>query len=459
MIVENYLAQTSTRMALVIGNADYQYSSVLRNPVNDATDLAATLRDLGFEVMLYTNLNYPRMKQAIDMFGEAIRGKDVGMFYFSGHGAQTKNQNYLIPVDANPGSEAEIEYECVNAGRVLVKMQTAGCRFNIVILDACRNNPFEKSWSRDSSGRGLAFITAPTGSIIAYSTSPGNTASDGFGRNGLYTAALIQNMVLQGLKIEDVFKRVRLRVQQESGNQQVPWESTSLTGDFYFNERHVSVSVPDPVIPGVGTDMSPQLNSGTITDVDGNIYRTVKIGDQWWMAENLKVTHYRNGDSVPELASVSAWSKLTIGARCSYNNDENTVMTYGYLYNWYAVNDQRNLAPAGWHVPTNKDWKILIDCLEKSSFVGGKLKEAGTSHWQSPNEGATNESGFTALPGGSRNYDYEFGGLGYNATFWSSTEYASKSAWYWKLNYNDSAFKRGCYYKQYGFSIRCIRDN
>ena len=151
--------------------------------------------------------------------------------------------------------------------------------------------------------------------------------------------------------------------------------------------------------------------TGTVTDIDGNTYQTVKIGDQWWMAENLKVTCYRNGDAIPNITDGTTWASLSTGAYCEYNNDINNVATYGRLYNWYAVTDSRNIAPAGWHVPSDAEWKQLEMYLGMSQSEadatgwrgtdeGGKLKEVGTMHWNSPNTGATNESGFTALPGG-----------------------------------------------------------
>ena len=178
------------RLALVIGNSDYQHSGSLLNPVNDASDMAAMLQQLGFDVISLTN---------------------AGLY-----------------------SEEDVEYNCVAAGRVLAKMEAAENRMNIVILDACRDNPFERSWSRGSGSRGLARMDAPTGSIIAYATEPGNTASDGTGRNGLYTQALLEEMQSSGIIIERLFRQVRTKVIERSGKKQTPWESTSLTGDFYF---------------------------------------------------------------------------------------------------------------------------------------------------------------------------------------------------------------------------------
>jgi uncharacterized protein (TIGR02145 family) len=200
------------------------------------------------------------------------------------------------------------------------------------------------------------------------------------------------------------------------------------------------------------------LETGTVTDIDGNVYQTVKIGEQWWMAENLKVTHYRNGDAIPNVTDNTEWPNLSTGAWCSYNNDAGNVSTYGLLYNWYTVADSRNIAPAGWHVPSDAEWQVLVDYLGGASVAGGKMKETGTTHWYSPNTGATNENGFSALPGGCRNYVGEFNTIGGLAYFWSFTESSSASACSRYLNANNSDIVRSINTKQYGCSVRLVRD-
>ena len=202
-------------------------------------------------------------------------------------------------------------------------------------------------------------------------------------------------------------------------------------------------------------------NEPIVTDIDGNVYQTVEIGDQVWMAENLKVTQYRDGTAIPTGHSNSEWDNLydtETGAYAVYDNNESNADTYGYLYNWYAVNDSRNIAPDGWHVPTDDEWQILVDYLGGSSVAGGKMKETGTEHWNSPNTGATNESGFTALPGGYRYSGGNYGYVGYDGYFWSSTEGSSGSAWGRVLDYFHSEVSCSSYGKQGGFSVRCLRD-
>jgi hypothetical protein len=220
------------RVALVIGNSDYDAGPLL-NPENDARAMATALRQTGFDVLEYINLPSPaEMKRAIRDFGRKIQNGGVGLFYYAGHGIQVGGKNYLIPTKAQIFAEEEVEYEAVDVGFVMSQMEIARNRMNIIILDACRNNPFARSWR--SAGTGLAFINAPAGTLIAYSTAPGSVASDGTGANGLYTEELLKQMHREGLKLEDVFKSVRLEVLKRSNNMQTPWESSSLVGDIYF---------------------------------------------------------------------------------------------------------------------------------------------------------------------------------------------------------------------------------
>jgi uncharacterized protein (TIGR02145 family) len=199
-------------------------------------------------------------------------------------------------------------------------------------------------------------------------------------------------------------------------------------------------------------------NIGTVTDIDGNIYYTFEIGNQWWMMENLKVTHYRNGDPIPNVTGNTEWVGLTTGAYCNYNNDVANAATYGRLYNWYSADDSRNIAPAGWHIPSDAEWQTLVNYLGGAGVAGGKMKESGTTHWSGPNTGATNESGFSALPGGyRRSGDGVCVGVGFATGFWSSTESGSK-VWFRYLSYDYSGVVHFDNYKPYGYSVRCVKD-
>ena len=205
---------------------------------------------------------------------------------------------------------------------------------------------------------------------------------------------------------------------------------------------------------------------GNVTDIDGNVYKTVIIGEQEWMAENLKTTTYDNGDPLPDVTDDTEWSSLTTGACCSYNNDEANEDMYGKLYNWYAVDDSRNVCPTGWHVPCDEDWTALTDCLGGESVAGGKMKTTGTLQkntglWQDPNTEATNLSGFSGLPGGYRFGSGEFGFVGEMGA-WRSTTMDTlrpeRGAWGRFLNYNSGTVFRGHGNLTLGFSVRCVRD-
>lgn len=200
------------------------------------------------------------------------------------------------------------------------------------------------------------------------------------------------------------------------------------------------------------------LTLSTVTDIDGNIYQTINIGTQYWMAENLKSTHYTDGVSIANVTDNFTWSALTSSAYCWFNNDETTYKNiYGALYNWYTLIDTRKLCPSGWHTPTQTDWTNLISFLGGSTVAGGKMKETGTSHWLNPNTGANNSSGFTGLPAGHR-ISESFRFLGEYGMWWSSTVSGDHSAWYLYLQYGSASIFSGTDYKTNGFSVRCIKD-
>jgi hypothetical protein len=227
------------RYALVIGNSNYPKEiGTLKNPVNDATDLAKELQASNFEVQLLTNATYGQIRQAMLRFKEKVdageRDKTVSLFYYAGHGLQRDNENWLVPVDALIEFEDDIQRFCFPVQRmVLANMERSNSRMNIVILDACRNNPFP-ALNRSLGEQGLTEMRKARGSFIAYATAPGSVASDGTGRNGLYTQELLKAMRKPGLTIEQVFKEVRQSVLRLSGNKQNTWDSSNIIGEFYF---------------------------------------------------------------------------------------------------------------------------------------------------------------------------------------------------------------------------------
>jgi len=194
-----------------------------------------------------------------------------------------------------------------------------------------------------------------------------------------------------------------------------------------------------------------------ITDIEGNTYKTVKIGSQEWLAENLNTCRYRNGDIIPQVRDAEEWKDLTTGAWCYSENDAVNGKAYGKLYNWYAVNDSRGLAPEGWHIPTKEDWKILIDFLGGEIEAGGKLKD--TKIWKSPNKGATNESGFSAIPGGIRNVAGIFNEFTDECYFWSASESSFDYAYFYNLSYLYKNILGSDSSKKFGLSVRCLKDS
>ena len=249
------------RVALVIGNAAYKSVSVLQNPVNDSRAIAKSLRGLGFEVIERENVGREALALAVREYGDKLRGASVGLFYFAGHGVQVKGRNYLIPVDADIAREDEVQYRSFDVNEVLDKMDSARTAINLVVLDACRNNPFARSFK--TSQTGLAQMDAPTGTLIAFSTAPGSVAQDGEGSNGLYTGALLKHIAAPGVAVEQMFKRVRVDVVNASKNQQVPWESSSLNRDFAFANAAalkpaVAAAAPNPAAT-VATELALDL--------------------------------------------------------------------------------------------------------------------------------------------------------------------------------------------------------
>jgi hypothetical protein len=234
------------RHALVVGNANYA-NAPLVNSANDATAVAKVLEKAGFKVDLRLDATQKQMQDAVSAFGDRLKAGGTGLFYFAGHGVQIKGRNFLMPVGSDIKREDEVPYKAVDVQQVLDKMETAKNRINVVILDACRDNPFARA-SR-SGGGGLSQLDAPIGSLVAFATAPGSVASDGKGTNGLYTQHLLANIERPGMSIEEVFKRVRLGVRLDSNGGQVPWESTSLEGDFVFFAPTVSAKSGPTVLP------------------------------------------------------------------------------------------------------------------------------------------------------------------------------------------------------------------
>ena len=223
------------RVALVIGNATYKINP-LKNPVNDSTDMARSLRSVGFDVIEANNTTLAQMREVTRRFADKLGSSDVGLVYYSGHGVEVKGKNYLIPVNADIKREYEVVDQAFDASQFLEMMDNIrgpnNKRVNILIVDACRNNELQRSWR--STNNGLARMDAPGGTFISFATAPGRVAADGAGRNSPYTKHLLQALKQPNVPIEQVFKVVRRNVMEETKGEQIPWENSSLVGDFYF---------------------------------------------------------------------------------------------------------------------------------------------------------------------------------------------------------------------------------
>jgi hypothetical protein len=302
------LAETApeSRVALIIGNAAYK-AAPLKNPINDARAMGRALKTVGFDVTVVNDGDQKALKRAILEFSQRLAKGGVGLFYYSGHGLQVKGNNYLVPVDADIRSEAHVEVEAVNVSAVLAQMDEAKTRVNIVILDACRDNPFARRFR--STARGLASIDAPSGTLIAYATAPGSVADDGTGDNGLYTEELLKVLPTPGLKVEEVFKRVLSSVKKRSEAKQIPWVASSLDSDFSFSAATV------PLLRGGDLAAAPTALLATPADpaaVEIAYWNSIKDStDPTFFAEYLR--KYPNG----HFASIARSRRLELERRAA----------------------------------------------------------------------------------------------------------------------------------------------
>jgi uncharacterized caspase-like protein len=295
LIVTASNAQAQKRVALVIGNAAYQGAPALRNPVNDAKAISDALNKLGFEVIEVTNATQKEMLRAITVFGNKLNAETAALFFYAGHGMQVRGKNFIIPVDAQIESESAVASESVSVDTVLEQLNASPV--SIVILDACRNNPFERSFRK--IGGGLAQIDAPKGSFIAYATAPGKTAADGDGKHGLFTQELLKQINEPGVELAKLFMRVRANVAAKSSDAQMPWDSSSMVGEFYFKPTQVASLEPVP---------SPTGGSVSLDDIK----KQQETRGQWnkWQA-GMKVDFDKISalNVAPEL-QVAAWDRF-----------------------------------------------------------------------------------------------------------------------------------------------------
>lgn len=286
------------RAALVIGNARYLSASPLTNPGNDAADVAASLRRLKFDVVHIQDARLVDLDRGLDEFSRRLKPGGVALVFYAGHGVQLNGENWLMPVDISTKiEERDVSRQALGLNAIMERLDAVKSAVNIVVLDACRDNPFARSLKRSGAGAGLATVQAPSGTLIAYATAPGKTAADGDGRNSPFTRALVKALELPNLKLEDVFKIVGRTVMQDTGGVQVPWNNSSVTGDFYFSARRSDV--PATILSGVPAVRDPGMQRKLIAgSASGNV--ADRAGDQAQVASLPVVENPRSNTSKPE---------------------------------------------------------------------------------------------------------------------------------------------------------------
>jgi len=341
------------RLALVIGNADYK-NAPLRNPVNDANDMEKTLKSLGFEVISRTNAGHKEMEDAIREFGSKLRRSEFGLFFYSGHGVQYNGANFLIPTDADILKETDFKYKTVQADMILDEMNQAGNRMNVVILDACRSNPFQRGFK--SVRQGLAQMNAPEDRqiLIAYATASNSVAADGSRRNSPYTENLLRYMVKPGLKVDDVFKKVRSGVINDTNNQQFPWIAGSFSDDFYFA---TGMSSEPAAVQTSESGQKPKYHLRrkpiTVSDEDAlKTFRLKKEDGLWRPLEYIKNESEDNGDgTITDYATGLMWQKSGSPRFMEYENAKT------YIEN---LNRDGFAGHKDWRLPTLDELKSLL---------------------------------------------------------------------------------------------------
>ena len=420
------------KYALVIGAQNYTSLPPLRNSLTDARDLTSALRSKGFKVeSLLDPRTKKEIKDAIIRYEKAMHDVvgGVGIIFYAGHGMQFEGNNYIIPTTANLELSSDLEDQCLKMNAVMAVLNATNKSLNILFLDACRTIP---SFNRDSE-QGWTKVNAPRGSIIVFATEAGKVASDGDGKNGLFTSKLLNRINESGLNISEVLKRVKQDVFAESNEKQLPsFEDNSIGGDFFFTPGPGNTT-SQPVTQSI-VKTEPVYVAPVTTALDYGYGTadapTVTVGTQVWLVKNLNVDRFANGDPIPEAKTSKEWKSASDNGRpawCYYQNDPANGRTYGRLYNWHAVKDPRGLAPQGWHVPSDEEWY------------------------------GNTRSGLAGLPGGLRLSNGLFNSLGKNGSWWSSSENTTERH-YPYLVYSSGKVTRVAYSEGFGFSVRCIRD-
>jgi uncharacterized protein (TIGR02145 family) len=371
----------------------------------------------------------------------------------------------FIELSALAQAPQKFSYQTVirNASNQLLVGQTVGIKISIIQGSTNGSAVYSETHTPQTNANGLATLEIGGGSLLS-----GNFANINWANGPFFVKAETDPNGGNNYTITNTSQLLSVPYSLFSGNGIL---GVSTTGDSLLLGNGTSI-----IIPGISNAKStggqtgitqhscgiesvhnPAKTYGTMTDQQGNVYKTIIIGSQEWMAENLKTTIYRNGNAIANVTDTAQWQNLTTGAWSYFNNDSQYDCPYSKLYNWYAVVDPRHVCPTGWHVPSDAEWTTLENYLGGSNVAAGKLKSTGTQYWNTPND-ANNESGFSGLPAGARYDDGTFNELGPTCVLWSSTEDDANDAWYRALNYYYSFVYRLNLSKVYGFSVRCLKD-
>jgi hypothetical protein len=454
--------KNENKVALVIGNCNYSSFTKLKNSCNDANDIGYNLQNLGFKVYFLKNGSKKEMKQKIKTFTNALKNGGVGMFYYAGHGIEVDNKNYLIPLNADISEKPDVEDEAVSVNWIISRMEYANNRLNIVVLDACRNNPFGRG-----GGGGLAPINDAKGMYIAFATAPGKTASDGNGRNGLFTKYLIKNLQTPNLTLNEVFDKTRQEVYYSSDERQTPWTSSSVIGEFYFKldgeVSHPSTFSFKNIDDKVSLTINPTPYNARveITNISKSYYDGIK----------LKKGRYNIRVSKDGYITKSGYIDLKSDTNIAITLDKEPIATTSYIsHKTTATTIYTWIDPDTGLMWQNEKYTAEDDRNYKKNIEGGKvwnwwnakeycqnLQLDGYSDWRLPTRDElktiisnTNHNGYYIKKELSKS-------MGKGSYFWSSTPYVSFSERAWYVNfsngYGSSNYK---YYKNY---VRCVRDS
>ena len=442
--------KNENKIALVIGNCNYSKFAKLRNSCNDAIDMKYTLQNLGFRVYFLKNGSKRAMKQKIKAFTNALKNGGVGMFYYAGHGIEVDNKNYLIPLYADISEKPDVEDEAVSVNWIIDRMEYAKNRLNIVVLDACRDNPFSRG-----GGGGLAPINDAKGMYIAFATAPGKTASDGSGRNGLFTKYLIKNLQTPNLTLNEVFDKTRKDVYRYSYERQLPWTMTSVIGEFYFKldgeVTHPSTFSFKNVDDKVSLTINPTPYNARveITNISGNYYDGIRLKKGRYYVRVSKPGYITKSGYIDlksdtniaitldkEVVTSTAHTWIDPATGLMWQNekytaeDDRNYLTKegGKVWNWWNAKDYcQNLQLDGysdWRLPTLKELKTIISKTKHNGFY--IKKELSKS-------------------------------MGKYSYFWSSTPHVSSSKFAWDVNFANGKDYNG--YRTGRNYVRCVRDS